>query len=369
MPTALVIGAGIVGAACAAVLARAGYAVTVLEPGPVGGGASAAGMGHLVVMDDSPAQLALTSRSLALWRDLAGQLPARAEYRPCGTLWVAADGEELAATPAKQALYALAGVASEVIEAAELARLEPALRAGLAGGLRVPDDAVVYAPVVAAYLLERAGATLRREAVTALVPGGVRLAGGDTLSADLTVLAGGVGAARLLPGLPLRPRQGHLLITERAPEAVRHQLVELGYLKSAHGGDVDSVAFNVQPRPGGQLLVGSSRQFGRERPDLDWAMLRRMLARAADYLPGLRSASALRAWTGLRAATPDHLPIVGPHPEHPNLYLAVGHEGLGVTTALGTAELLGAYVSGQATPLKADDYALTPGRFAEAVHA
>ncbi len=369
VPTALVIGAGIVGAACAAALARAGYAVTVLEAGPVGGGATAAGMGHLVVMDDSPAQLALTARSLELWRDLAPRLPDRAEYRTCGTLWVAADAEELAATPAKQALYASAGVASDVIGPAELARREPALRAGLAGGLRVPGDAVVYAPLTAAFLLEQARATVRREAATALVPGGVRLAGGDTLRADLTVLAGGIGAARLLPELPLRARQGHLLITERAPDSVQHQLVELGYLKSAHGSDTDSVAFNVQPRPGGQLLVGSSRQFGREVPELDWGMLRRMLARAAEYLPGLHEATALRAWTGLRAATPDHLPIIGPHPDHSGVYLAVGHEGLGVTTALGTAELLAAHLTGQATPLKADEYALTPQRFAEAVHA
>lgn len=369
MASALVVGGGIVGAACAWALSRAGWRVTVLEPGPVGGGATAAGMGHLVVMDDSPAQLALTARSLKLWRELAGKLPARAEYRACGTLWVAADGEELSGVPTKQALYASAGVASEVLDEGQLAHLESALRPGLAGGLRVPGDAVVYAPVVAAWLLEQSGATMWREAVAALLPGGVRLSDGDTLYADLTVLAGGVGAAKLLPDLPLRPRQGHLLITERAEPAVHHQLVELGYLKSAHGGDADSVAFNVQPRPGGQLLIGSSRQFGRERRELDWAILRRMLARAAEYLPRLRQASALRAWTGLRAATPDHLPIVGLHPQHPGLYLAVGHEGLGVTTALGTAELLSAQVAGKPTPLKPADYALTPTRFAEAVHA
>jgi glycine/D-amino acid oxidase-like deaminating enzyme len=69
-------------------------------------------------------------------------------------------------------------------------------------------------------------------------------------------------------------------------------------------------------------------------------MLGRMLARALEYLPGLRNLSAVRAWTGFRAATPDKLPFIGPSPAGDGLYLATGHEGLGITTSLGTAKLL-----------------------------
>src|SRR5262252_7071977 len=89
-------GGGIVGAACAMSCAAAGLRVAVVEPGPIGGGATAAGMGHVVVMDDSPAQLALTSYSRDLWIKMIPELPVEAEYLPCGTLWVAADQEELA---------------------------------------------------------------------------------------------------------------------------------------------------------------------------------------------------------------------------------------------------------------------------------
>lgn len=70
----IVIGAGIVGAACAAELAARGLDVEVLDAGGIGGGATAAGMGHLVVMNDTPAELALSRRSLARWRALAPQL-------------------------------------------------------------------------------------------------------------------------------------------------------------------------------------------------------------------------------------------------------------------------------------------------------
>ncbi|MBV8123285.1 MAG: FAD-dependent oxidoreductase, partial [Paucibacter sp.] len=64
----------------------------------------------------------------------------------------------------------------------------------------------------------------------------------------------------------------------------------------------------------------------------------------------------IRCWTGFRAATPDSLPIIGPHPTHPGLWLAVGHEGLGVTTAPGTARLLAAQITGAAPPFDARPY-------------
>lgn len=364
---AVVVGAGLVGAACADALARRGARVTVVESGPVGGGATAAGMGHLVVMDDSPAQLALTARSLELWEALAPHLPARAEYRQCGTIWVASDQEELDAVQPKHQAYLAAGRQAEMLNTADLCALEPELRPGLTGGLRVPGDGVVYAPVAAAFLLERSGATLKRSQVVEFLAGGVRLADGTRLNADLIVVANGIGAADLLPDLPLRQRKGHLIITERGPLRVRHQLVELGYLKSAHASQADSVAFNVQPRPTGQLLIGSSRQFDQPGREVDWPLLRQMLRRAHEFIPALAHSSALRVWTGQRCATPDHLPIAAFHPDHPHVFLAVGHEGLGITTALGTAEILEAKVFGQSSALTKFDFGLP--RFQGAAHA
>ena len=81
--------------------------------------------------------------------------------------------------------------------------------------------------------------------------------------------ATGAWAPELTPGVEVRKRKGHLVITDRYPGYVRHQLVELGYLKSAHSTIADSVAFNVQPRRTGQLLIGSSRQYGVEHSDID----------------------------------------------------------------------------------------------------
>ena len=90
----IIVGAGIVGAACAMECAKAGLRTLVLDRGPISGGTTAAGMGHLVVMDDSEAQFALTSYSRRLWheirprltRDVEAQLGDRAEIRVAESL-------------------------------------------------------------------------------------------------------------------------------------------------------------------------------------------------------------------------------------------------------------------------------------------
>ncbi|MGE3881459.1 MAG: NAD(P)/FAD-dependent oxidoreductase, partial [Planctomycetota bacterium] len=91
----IVLGAGIVGAACAESLAVAGLDVLVCERSIPAGRATAAGMGHVLVLDDSDAQLAITRAGRDLWR--AREFPAAVDVDRCGTLWVATDDEEMAA--------------------------------------------------------------------------------------------------------------------------------------------------------------------------------------------------------------------------------------------------------------------------------
>jgi glycine/D-amino acid oxidase-like deaminating enzyme len=343
-PDVIIIGGGIVGAACALECARAGMHVTVLEGNIIGGGATAAGMGHLVVMDDSEAQFALTRYSVELWRALAPEMPGDAEYTNSGTIWVAADEEEMSFLPAKREYYVSRGVRAEILNERALREAEPHLRDGLAGGLLVPDDAVIYPPCAARFLLEQAVALGARlevgRRVAEIENDGVRFEDGTRLAAGVIVNAAGNAAAKLTPDVPIRGRKGHLLITDRYAGFVKHQLVELGYLKSAHSVSGDSVAFNVQPRPTGQMLIGSSRQYGNEDCGVDSVILSKMLARACEFMPELGGVSSLRVWTGFRAATPDKLPLIGRWPGHDKLYLAAGHEGLGITTSMATGKLL-----------------------------
>jgi len=348
-----VVGAGIVGAACADELARRGVSVVIVDRDLIGGGATAAGMGHIVVMDDSEAQFALTRYSQQLWRALRPELPDDVECEQSGTIWVAADEEEMAEVRRKYDFYTQRGVPVEELDAQTLKHHEPNLRADLVGGLRVPEDCVLYPPCAARFLVERAqrnGAKIHLgPAVQQIGKGRVRLNDGSEISASFIVNAAGASAPDLTPGLEIKKRKGHLVITDRYPGFLRHQLVELGYLKSAHSVSSDSVAFNVQPRRTGQILIGSSRQYGAEHKEVDSAILARMLQRADEYMPGLARLSAIRVWTGFRAATPDKLPLIGAWPADTSVFLATGHEGLGITTSLGTARILADLITG-ATP-------------------
>ncbi|MBV9265140.1 MAG: FAD-binding oxidoreductase [Acidobacteriaceae bacterium] len=369
---AVVVGAGIVGAACADRLSREHLNVAIVDRGLVGGGATAAGMGHIVTMDDSEAQFALTRFSQQLWIELRPELPADVEYRQCGTLWVAADEPEMQEVIRKHRYYGERGVATSILTRMELAELEPKLRPDMAGALLVPEDAVIYPPCAARFVVARAeqhGAeTFLGGTVERIDNGSVLLTNGTRFSAGIVVNAAGIAAPALTSTLDIKPRKGHLVITDRYPDFVRHQIVELGYLKSAHSVTADSVAFNVQPRATGQMLIGSSRQYGADHSQVDDIILSRMLRRAFEYIPGLARTSALRAWTGFRAATPDKLPLIGPWPEDRRLLLATGHEGLGITTSLGTAALLADHVVGRTPRIQPEPF-LPARTFLEHVHA
>ncbi|MEM1177041.1 MAG: FAD-dependent oxidoreductase [Acidobacteriota bacterium] len=368
----VVVGAGMVGAACAAELAGS-VDLTVLDAAIPGGGATAACMGHVVVMDDSEAQFALTKHSQVLWDRKS--FSDAVERDRCGTLWVAADDEELDAARAKCRYYRERDVEAEILGPRQLREAEPELRRDLVGALRIPGDSVVYPPAAVAQLLEEAAAASRRRGCGYELRTGVRverveargadgatvsLAGGETLEVDGAVVASGLASLGLLPGaaptLRIRPRKGHLVITDRRPGFSRHQLVELGYLKSAHGDDATSVAFNLQPRRTGQMLIGSSRQTDVATRESEPEVVGRMLRRAAHFLPRLGALNATRVWTGLRPATDDHLPYIGPIEPGGAVVLAAGHEGLGITTATGTAELVAHHLLGLETALDPSPY-------------
>ena len=279
----IVVGAGIVGAACAEALARGGLPRDRARLGRSrAAAATAAAMGHLVVMDDSEAQFALTAHSRRLWsergRRAAGRMRGRRVRDALGGRGRRRDG---ARAGEGRLLSRPRGEVVEILDARALRDAEPRLRDGLVGALRVAGDRVVYPPTAARFFLEKAraaGASVELGVrVETLEPGRVRC-GGEWREADLVVNAAGPEAPRLTPGLPIVPRKGHLVITDRYPGFLRHQVVELGYLKSAHTLTRESVAFNVQPRKTGQLLVGSSRELVDWDASLNRPLLARMLA-------------------------------------------------------------------------------------------
>ena len=359
-PDVIVIGAGIIGAACALELQSLGCRVLLLDGQYPGAGVTAAGMGHLVALDETDDELDLCLLSLGRWDAYLSTKGGLAEHAQCGTLWVAEDEAQMAHARVRAERLARRGWDACVLSGAQLAATEPALRAGLAGGVRVLRDSAVYPPAVARELAEQLVAQGGRvqfgSAVVEIGRDGVRLACGRQLAAGAIVVAAGTGVTRLLPDIPVFPRKGHLAITARYPGRLAHQVVSMGYGQTAAGSDALAVAANVQPRATGQWLIGSCRQDGIAHAEVDPRVLAQLLRSAIALLPCLGEMQIIRSWTGMRPATADGRPIIGRHPMLDHVWLAAGHEGLGVTTAFGTAQLLAELMLGRTPAIDASPY-------------
>ena len=109
----VIIGAGIIGAACAHELAANGLDVLLLDAQR--GGATAAGMGHLVALDENPAELALSNYSIQRWRELGRLMDESCGYRNNGTLWLAASDDEMAVAENKLNTLSEQGMSCELL--------------------------------------------------------------------------------------------------------------------------------------------------------------------------------------------------------------------------------------------------------------
>ncbi|WP_318211567.1 MULTISPECIES: FAD-dependent oxidoreductase [unclassified Streptomyces] len=371
----IVIGAGVVGAACAHYAALAGLSVTVVDRGYVAGGTTGAGEGNLLVSDKEPGpELQLALLSTALWTELADRLPPAVEYESKGGLVVASGETGLHALREFAARQEKAGVVAHEVPGDRLHDLEPHLAPGLTGGFHYPQDAQVMPAHAAAQLLRAAGDRVRLalgEEVTGLLTGaggavrGVRTATRE-LHAPHVVNAAGTwgGALADLAGvhLPVLPRRGFVLVTEPLPRVVRHKVYAADYVADvASGSAALQTSAVVEGTPAGPVLIGASRErVGFDRT-LSTEVLRRLAAGATALFPVLGTVRAIRTYPGFRPYLPDHLPAIGPDPRVPGLLHACGHEGAGIGLAPVTGQIVAACVTGAEPPL--DLHPFRPERF------
>lgn len=373
----VIVGAGVIGAACAQAAARAGLDVLVVERSGIAAGTTGAGEGNLLVSDKAPGpELDLALLSLAGWDDVADELPADVELERKGGLVTAATPEALTALAALGAAQAEAGVEVAPVAADELHEHEPALAAGLAGGALYPQDAQLQPMRATAALLAAArvrGAEVRvgtelvgiERGADGAVRGAVLSTG--TIATPAIVNAGGVWApavARLAGSeLAVAPRRGAILVTEPLAPLIRHKVYAADYVAAVGSAEEGLLVSPViEGTPSGTILIGSSR----ERVGFDGvvpvAVLRALAAAAVALFPALAGVRALRAYHGFRPYCADHLPVIGEDASVPGLWHASGHEGAGIGLAPGTAQLVVAGVTATTPPI--DPRPFDPGRFA-----
>jgi D-hydroxyproline dehydrogenase subunit beta len=334
---AIVVGAGICGAAAAHFLHERGMEVLLLDRGAVSGGATGAGEGNVLVCDKRPGperDLALVGRDL--WLDLGERFPAARVARKGALLLDHPDG----------------------VPAAEL---EPELAPGVrvlrdADDLQV--DAVGLTRALAAEVPVREVA-----AVSSVERGAVTLASGERLACEHVVLATGPWAAELT-GLPVEPRKGQLVALAAPRGLIRHKLIEAAYMDAVAESD-EGLALAVvveQTLDGDEVLVGSSRERVGFEPTVRDETTQAMLERAARFVPKLRELRVTRSWCGFRPWLPDGLPAVGPLGE--GVWTSTGHEGAGVCLGPISGRLLAQMICGEQP--EPDPTPFDPRRFSAA---
>ena len=374
----VVIGGGIVGAACAYYLCGSGLDVHLVERHFPASGTSRACDGLILAWDKSGPTLALAQTSAGLWAELSETLALDFEYARTGTIMLADSEEGLAAAGEKVKAMHAAGIRGDVLDGPGLRSLEPNLTLDLAGGAFFPDDAQIDPRRATAALLSAAhkqGLTLHdRAEVTAIRRDGegkitsVKTQAGE-IATETVVCAAGAWSNQVarLVGIetPIQPRKGHILVTAKAPGLIRHPLLEGGYAATVHSTSEDlEFAFVAEKTASGTLLLGSSRQFVGFDRTVSLSVMQAVAARAVRFLPSLAGVKVIRSYCGLRPWSPDHLPLIGPVETVPGFYLASGHEGAGIGLAPVTGRLIAEWIVGANLPRAASQ--VQPGRFDQA---
>lgn len=365
---AIIIGAGIVGAATARTFAQAGWEVTVLEKGAAAGQTSSHCEGNLLVSDKGPGvELSLAMAAQSRWPAVAadlldelGPVTGHIEYERKGGLVVATSEAGGPALVDFAALQRSAGVEALVVDPAEMLRLEPSLRPDCTAAVWYPQDAQVQ-PVLATEALlasaRRAGARILTGAdvLSGVTDGAGSLVGvtstAGTVMGDLVVNAAGPWAGqvatRMSVPLPVLPRRGMVLVTSRMPHRVFHKVYDGDYVGTTQSGDAGlQTSSVVESTPAGTVLIGSSRQRIGFSESFEIPVLAELARKAVGLFPFLAGMNLLRSYGGFRPYLPDHLPVIGLDARLPGLAHITGHEGAGIGLSVVSAEILLAQVAG-----------------------
>ena len=388
MPDIAIVGGGIIGAACAYELSRAGASVTLIERDELAAGASGRNQGWFVLPED-PALEPMARAALPTYLEVAGSaaLPVWIDRSPVGHLLVALDSEDVPRAQAALSAATAQGVAIRALDATELHEIEPAVSSdAVAGwlldqGHRLDPAALTVALALAA---KAASADIRHHVrVRAFLHDGDAIRGVVTddgpVHADTVIVAAGPWSTALLDPigirLPLTGARGWIVRVQPGGRTLRHMIEHAGWrvgperLADLARPSAESVATNGMPpadvgavlhlHADGTVLIGSSRQPWVTPEPEDPGVPQRMLRAGIRLAPSLGDATVMSTWWGLRPLSPDERPLVGTVRE--GLVVATGHGSEGVILGAGTAQLIASIVTGEPPPFDATPF--DPFRF------
>jgi glycine/D-amino acid oxidase-like deaminating enzyme len=362
----VVIGAGIVGSSCAYYLTKAGLRVHLVEKGSFGCGASKAGMMHIVSWEEPEVHLRLGKEGQKLYHELSQELPVDIDYRKTGSIAFLETEQQFQKFGETIKRLQAWGIDCELLSIQDLLKIEPHVAPDIAGGAYFKDCGQV-SPLYATLALVQASRD--RGAVTdsfCEVTGFEMNSAKNKISAVITskgriptnavVIAAGAWSSMVgeLAGLniPIQPRRGNLAVTVPVPDNIMNikVLLAASYMDTVHSGGSSNglaVAANIQQAGNGNLVLGSSRQFIGFDREVDPMVIAKMMDQNLRYFPVLKDVSVIRTWVGFRPYTPDLLPIISPVDSIDGMYIASGHEGIGITEGPITGKLITQMITNQ----------------------
>ncbi|GAA4420012.1 glycine oxidase ThiO [Actinokineospora soli] len=358
MESVAVVGGGVIGLACAWRLAAAGHRARLVDPEPARGASWIAG-GMLAPLTESwpgeEAALDLGADALERWPSFAADLGF--ELRREGTLVLAVDSADAATLDVLADFLAARGRAVERLTGRAARKLEPCLGPRVRSGLSVPGDLAVDNRALLAALL-RACASAGVEFVTASAvsvrPGAVETAE-STVECDVVVVAAGAFSRSLHPALAglVRPVKGEILRLRARPGTLPPPSRTVRAL-------VASRPVYLVPRSDGSLVLGATQQEVGYDTEVTAGGVRDLIADAEQVLPGVGEYALVETAAGLRAGSPDNVPVLGWL--EPGVLAATGHHRNRLLLAPTTADAVLALVGGGAAP-----EAASPARFRKGV--
>ncbi len=365
---ALVIGAGIIGNAVAWRLARAGANVTILERGRAGQEASWAAAGMIAPQAEAEGagpflRFCVEGKNAfeALLPELIAESGIDPEYdQGSGVLYLAFNDKDRAELGARAKSQREAGLQVDEISGEQARKIATAVSPQAISALYFPhENRIENRQLTQAFLVAalKAGARLMEDSrVEAIETRGgkfaaVRVQGGDLVEGDVAINAAGSWASVIrgaeADNVRLYPVRGQIVCFQTRPNLI--------------GPSIFSLRGYAVPRRDGRMLAGSTREMARYSKDVTLEGMEGIVRAARDMLPSLSGMRFREAWAGLRPATADFLPVLGPSPTIAGLYYATGHFRSGILLAAITGREMAAMVTGSKPAV--DLAPFSPARF------
>lgn len=355
-----IIGGGIVGSAIAYYVSKAGIEATLIEKKDIASGTSSRCDGNITIVDKDPgfdSEMSLKSQELTV--DLTKELDLPFEYRKHGSILVCDNDDEMQAAVDWVKIQRENGLKFNVLEPKDIKEESPFFADDIPGGLECETDSLINPYLFCYSLIDKAeqyglNVMTHSEVVNMSYKNKEYTieTNNQTVIAKRVVNAAGVWAPfigeMLGIDIPITPRKGHILVGSRQEPVMMRNVMEFGYLMNKFGREriADEatskygVALVLEPTDSQNFLMGSSREFVGYNEKVDINVVETIAKRAMRFFPKMHDFNMIRAYTGFRPFTEDHLPIVSEVDEFPGYVIAAGHEGDGISLATVTGKVV-----------------------------